>query len=111
MIANLTIQIIADNTDVFGGTWAEEPPAWAKNARVQAGFSDYDALIDFSIGSGLELMVNSAPHVFGADNLAQPDWNRPHVSFPVSRGSDFKLDMNFNVVTGGVGWVVIQFEG
>lgn len=110
MIATYTKHITGDDTDVFSGTWAENPPPWAKFCRVQVIAEDYDWLVDFSVGT-IELMVNSAAHVFGTDNAAIPDWTKPHVAFPVSGGNDFDLTMNYNIVTAGDGLVCLQYEG
>lgn len=97
-----TVQIIADNTDVFGGTIIDEVPSWAKNITLLFGFTDYDALIDCVI-QRQELMRQSAPHQFAADNLLDPDLKAPHVIWPVDRVGEFPVNVNFNVITAGVG--------
>ncbi len=97
-----TVQIIADNTDVFGGTIIDEVPQWAKNFTFLCGFSDYDALVDCVIARQ-ELMRQSAPHQFAADNLLDPDLKAPHIIYPVDTVREFPINVNFNVVTAGVG--------
>lgn len=104
------VQIIADNTDVANGTIVEDIPTWAKHLRIQCLASDYDWLIDILI-KRIEYMRQSAPHLFGADNLALPDWRGPHVLAPVEVLAEYSVNVNVNVVTAGVGLVVFQYEG
>lgn len=104
------VLIAADNTDVFNATIIEEVPTWARHLRLQYGFSDYDALIDTVIQRG-EYSRQSAPHVFGADNLLDMDWRKPHLIAPVDRLAEFPINVNFNVITGGVGLAIAMYEG
>lgn len=100
-----SVLIIADNADVFGGTIIDEVPTWAKNFTFLCGFSDYDALIDLVIARQ-ELMRQSAPHQFAADNVIDPDLKAPHCIYPVDRVGEFPINCNFNVITGGTGLAI-----
>ncbi len=91
---------------MFNGTIAERTPAWATQVRLQTVFSDYDALISATI-SGVELMRSSAPHILGADNLGQALWNGPYCSVRAVPAEENLV--NFDVVTGGTGLVIIEF--
>lgn len=104
------VQIIADNTDVFGGTIIEEVPGWARNLIMQCGFSDYDSLIDLTVQRA-EFMRQSAPHVFAADNLLSMELTHAHIVVPVDRLKEFPVNMNWNVVTAGVGLAVAIYTG
>lgn len=103
------VLITADSTDVFNGTIFETLPPSARTIRLQVLASDYDWLISASIGN-MELLRDSAPHGFGADNLGALVWNKPHVVLDVSGigAEDVKVDVN--VVTGGTGLVILQVE-
>ncbi len=99
------VQIIADNTDVFGGTIIDEVPAWAKHFMFLTGFSDYDALVDLTVQRD-EYMRQSACSQFAADNVIDLDFKAPHIIVPVDTIREFPINCNFNVVTAGVGLVV-----
>ncbi len=103
------VLIAADNTDVFNGSIFETLPPNARTIRLQVIASDYDWLISASIGN-MELLRDSAPHGFGADNLGSPEWSKPHCVLDVSGvgAEDIKVDVN--VVTAGTGIVVLQIE-
>ncbi len=104
-----TVHITADNTDVWGGTIIEEVPDWARHIILQAGFSDYDSLIDLTVKRD-EFMRQSAPHVFAADNLLNMELTHPHVIIPVDRVGEFPINMNWNVVTAGQGLAVAIYS-
>ncbi len=112
MITVHTVQVIADNTDVFNATKAEEIPRWARTARVQVVAPDSDWTFSFDIG-GMELARDSGPHKCQADNLQTIDWREAHLQFNIAdlRG-ERNVDpiLNVNVVTAGVGLVAIQYE-
>ncbi len=113
MIIQHVVQIVADNTDVFNGTKAEEIPRWARIARVQLVAPDTDWTYSFDIG-GQELARDSGPHKCQADNLQTIDWREAHLQFEIAnlRG-ERNIDpiLNVNVVTAGVGLACIQYEG
>ncbi len=109
MITQHIVQITADDTDVYNGSIFETLPAGAKTIRLQTVFSDYDALISASIGN-TEILRDSAPHVLGADNLGSPEWTKPHCVLNVTGQGSADVKVNFNVVTAGVGVVVLQVE-
>lgn len=96
------VQIITDNTDVFGGTIIEEVPDWAKHLMILCGYSDYDSLIDIVIKRD-EYMRQSAPIQHQADNLVSLTLEAPHIIVPVDRVGEFPVNVNWNVVTAGVG--------
>lgn len=107
------VQFAADNTDVFGGTFGAQVPTWfqPKLIRVQVVFSDTDLLFSLRV-AGIELCRNSGPHRAQADNVQQFDWQSPHICFPFRPGStDFNVLLDANVVTGGVGMAIVQWEG
>jgi len=108
-IRNHIVLIAADNTDVFNGTIFETLPPGASVVRLQFLFSDYDALISASIGN-MELLRDSGPHSVGADNLGVLDWTRPHVVLDVRGLAAEDVKVNVNVVTAGVGLVILQVE-
>ncbi len=106
------VQLIADNTDVFGSTFGAQVPVWfkPKTLRVQIIYSDTDLLFNLRVAS-IELARNSAPNVAMADNIQVPDWRSPHFVIPVPQGViDFEILLDVNVVTAGVGLAVLLWE-
>jgi len=108
MQATDILQVIADVTNATSGRFSETPPRWARNVRIQMCFADDDLLLDVHIDDR-EYARDCGPHVVGADNLALPNWDAPHISAPVTTNSE--IDVNINVVTAGEGKLVILFEG
>jgi len=112
MIIQHTVQIVADDTDVFNATKAEEVPAWARRLRVQLIGGDTDWTYSFDIG-GNELARDSAPHSVEADNLQTIDWRKAHLEIDIAslKGvRNLNPVLNVNVVTAGVGIACIQYE-
>lgn len=109
MIALDIVQITADNSNVYNGRYGETPPPWARRLRFMLVFSDQDVLYSFSAG-GQELCRDSGPSASQADNLNSPEWTLPHLSFEFPRGSVPDILANINVVTGGTGLAILQFE-
>lgn len=113
MITNHTVQITADNTDVFNSTKAEEVPSWAKTLRLQVIGSDSDWTYSFDMG-GTELARDSGCHSTEADNLQTIDWRKAHIQLSLNdlrRERNLVPLLNVNVVTGGVGIACLQYEG
>ena len=107
------VQLVGDDTDVFGGTFGVQVPVWfrPKQLRIQVVFSDSDALHSLRI-AGIELDRNSGPHISGADNVQGPDWRSPHYLIPVPTGvTDFEILLDHNAITAGTGMAVMQWEG
>jgi len=99
-----SVQITADNSDVFNGTIAEQPPRWARFCNVQLAAPDSDWLYSLTMG-GEQLARDSGPEVLGADNVGQ-DWVQDagqSLRISDANKSGFKPVMNVNVVTAGVG--------
>jgi len=111
MMIQHIVQITADNTNVFSGTYGAVVPAWARKWRIQVLFSDTDLLYSARIG-GAEVARDSGPHCNAADNAGQNiDWTKAHLMGRVNRGvTDFEVLVDVNVVTAGVGLVAIQWE-
>lgn len=106
-IATDSVLITADNTNVFDGRM--QAPKWARKVRVQVLASDYDWLISAVI-DGEELMREGSPHAFGADNTGVLDWRRPHILMDIKDPGRHEILVNVNVVTGGTGIVLRQYE-
>ncbi len=107
------VQLVGDNTDVFGGTFGVQIPNWfrPRYLRIQVVFSDSDALHSLRVG-GIELARNSGPNMAQADNIQAPDWRSPHYCIPVPRGAtDFEVLLDHNAVTAGAGIAVGMWEG
>lgn len=105
------VQIVADNTNVFGARLGGDVPPWARRGRVQLVAPDTDWTFDLFVG-GKELARDCAPSRAQADNLQQLDWQSPHFVFDVERGrTAFEVLLDVNVVTAGIGIAVIQWEG
>lgn len=103
-----SVQLVADNTDVFSGTIASQTPPWARFVRLAITSTDSDTLYSATI-SGEEVARNSAPHYINADNVSEYNWSNPHVKIPAKRDLDNVVDVN--IVTGAVVIVHIIFEG
>lgn len=102
------IQITADNTDVTSGRIAM--PDWTKTVRVQLLAPDSDWLFDANI-AGQELARACGPHICAADNLQSGDWLAPHIERDIRQSNQNRdILIDINVVTAGVGVVVIQYE-
>ncbi len=113
IMAPFSVQLVADNTDVFAGSFGVQVPVWfrPKYLRVQIVFSDTDALHSLRI-AGQELARNAGPNIATADNVQTPDWRSPHYCVPVPRGvTDFEILLDHNAVTAGVGMAVLMWEG
>lgn len=108
MITSHVVQITSDNTNVFQNTLGVEVPAWARRGRFQLVASDSDWTFDMSIGH--ELVRDSGPHRTQADNLQQIDWNSTHIQFDARAARTNDVQVDVNVVTGGVGLACIQWE-
>lgn len=105
-----TVQITADNTNVFGGRLGADVPPWARRGRIQVIASDTDWTFDLFI-NGQELARDCGISRAQADNQQQVDWSSPHFVFDVERrGPNFDVLLDVNVVTGGVGTATIQWE-
>ncbi len=104
------VQIVADNTNVFQNRLGAEVPVWARKGRVAIVSSDSDWTFDLFV-AGLEMARDCGMVQVGADNIQSIDWFRPHFEFDiVRRGPNFEVLVDVNVVTAGVGMVVIQWE-
>ncbi len=106
------VQLVGDNTDVFGSTFGAQVPVWfrPKKLRIQVVFSDSDALHSLRV-AGIELSRNSGPQISGADNIQGPDWRAPHYCIPVPNNvTDFEILLDHNAVTAGAGMAVLQWE-
>ncbi len=104
------VQIVADNTNVFGSRLGGDVPPLARRGRIQVVAPDSDWTFDLFVG-GAELARDCAPSRVQADNLQQFDWTSPHFAFDVQRGrTAFEVLLDVNVVTAGVGMAVIQWE-
>jgi len=111
MMTNHTVQVLADNVNVFGGTLGADIPKWAKRGRIQVIAPDSDWTFDLFV-NGMELARDSGPARCQADNLQQIDWTSPHYEFPITQGAtQFDILLDVNVVTAGVGLACIQYEG
>jgi len=107
------VQLVADNTDVFGSTFGAQVPVWfqPKFLRIQVVFSDSDQLHSLRV-AGVELARNAGPNIAQADNIQAPDWRAPHYAVPVVKGAtDFEILLDHNAVTAGVGLAVLMWEG
>lgn len=102
------VQITADNNTPFAGTLVEKPPAWAKFGRLQLVSSDSDWTFAFR-AYGEEGARDSGPHRTQADNVQQLDWDSPHIMFPVKAGVDPNISCPINVVTAGVGILILEW--
>lgn len=106
-----SVQIVADNTNVFGGRLGADVPPGARLGRIWVIAPDSDWTFDLSVG-GKELARDSAPAICMADNLQQARFDMPHFEFDAPRGAtQFDILLDVNVVTAGVGLAVIQWEG
>jgi len=105
-----TVHMVADNTDVFSGTIMEEVPNWAKTARLQIGSADYDTLFDATLGLE-EVARSSAVHVWGAVNLLEMEWTKPHCVSRIDRAAkDWRPRVNVNVVTATEVIAVLTYQ-
>lgn len=110
MIKYDAVQITADDTNAFNGRLGERVPQWARRCRVQLVASDSDWTHSLTMGKE-EMARDAAPSRVQADNVQQADWNSPHYESSVPRNAtDFEVLLNVNVVTGGVGLAIIQWE-
>lgn len=109
MISSHIVQITADNTNVFNNSIAFEPPSWARKARFQVIASDSDWTFDLSV-QGQELARDSGPHLTASDNAQAFDWTAPSIVVAIRSGEKFEPLLDVNVVTGGVGSAICQFE-
>jgi len=108
-VATDGVQIIADNTNVFSARY--KVPSWAKHVRVQLVAPDSDWTFDCTI-NGDEMARDSAPHRTAADNTQSFDFRSAHIVHELSRGDrEPEILVDVNVVTGGVGIVIAQYEG
>lgn len=106
-----TVQIVADNTDVWAGRLGADVPTWARVGRIWLIAPDSDWLMDLSVG-GKELARSCGPAIQAADNLQSVEFSQPHFEFDAPRGGvQFEILMNVDVVTAGVGSATIQWEG
>lgn len=105
------VQIVADNTNVFGGRLGADVPDWARRGRIMVVAPDTDWTLDLFV-NGKELARDSACASHAADNLQSIDWTNPHYQFDVERrGPNFDVLLDINVVTAGIGLAAIQWEG
>jgi len=104
-----SVQITADNTNVFQNRIASEPPRWARRVRVQLIAPDSDWLMSVVIDKQ-ELARDCAPMRCQADNLQQADWTSPHILMELDPRINHELLVDVNVVTAGVGLCVAQYE-
>jgi len=106
-----TVQITADNVNVFNGRKGADVPSWARTGRIQVVGPDSDWTFDLYV-NGEELARDCGVAVNMADNLQTTDWRLPHFVFDiVRRGPNFDILLDINVVTAGVGIATIQWEG
>jgi len=103
------VQITADNTNVYDARLGDEMPPWAKRVRFQLVASDSDWTFDLTI-NGVEIARDSGPHRTAADNTQSGDWASPHCMMELDQRSRNGVQCDVNVVTGGVGLAILQYE-
>ncbi len=103
-----TVQIAADDTDVFTGRISALVPTWAKFCEFWLATSDSDWTYSASVGSA-EVQRSSGPNSTGADNIQGPIFDGGGCSKHAVRGGE-RILVNVDVVTAGVGTMSVRYS-
>ncbi len=104
-----TVQVAADDTDVFTGRLSAVVPTWAKWVEFWLVSSDSDWTYSASVGTR-EVQRSSGPNATGADNIQGSIFDSGGCSKHEAVSGERVL-VNVDVVTAGVGTMSVRYSG